>query len=168
MSVESIHSSLEWRLVERYGTQPATFELEDIALLFSISAFTATSSVEIEKQLQRYGLSQGRFMLLLCLNVVSERTWTPATLAAAAAVSRATITGLLDGLEQDTWIARTPNPNDKRSTQITLTDTGASRLEGIIPDYYGRIGDAFSDLTALEKELTGKLMRKVLDCLEKL
>jgi DNA-binding MarR family transcriptional regulator len=45
-------------------------------------------------------------------------------LAAAVQCTRATMTGLVDTLEKKNLVARAPNPNDRRSLLVKLTDEG--------------------------------------------
>src|SRR3954469_9272389 len=53
------------------------------------------------KFLAERGISQGRFPVLMLLNRGCDAISTPAGLADAAGVTRATMTGLLDTLEKD-------------------------------------------------------------------
>src|SRR6266481_1918703 len=54
-----------------------------------------------EQVLTSYGTRHGRFNLLMMLTKCSEGHATPAGLAEKTGVTRATITGLLDGLQKD-------------------------------------------------------------------
>ena len=49
--------------------------------------------------------------------------------------TRATISGLLDGLERDGLIERCPDPEDRRLIRVNLTDAGQSFLDKIRPGY---------------------------------
>ena len=69
-----------------------------------------------------YALSEGRFILLL-LNAASDGL-APNELAERAGVSRATVTGLLDGLEREAMIERHINEDDRRALCIRLTRKG--------------------------------------------
>jgi DNA-binding MarR family transcriptional regulator len=50
-------------------------------------------------------------------------------LAKASNCSRATITGLIDGLEEKGLVRRVPNPEDRRSLLAELTETGRALRE---------------------------------------
>ena len=58
---------------------------------------------------------------------------TPSELAQKAGVTRATITGLLDGLEKREWIERREHPGDRRSVIIELSSSGKAFLDEILP-----------------------------------
>jgi DNA-binding MarR family transcriptional regulator len=53
---------------------------------------------------------------------------TPSELAEIERVKRPTATRILRGLEEERLVARTPDPNDGRSTLISLTAEGRERL----------------------------------------
>ena len=55
----------------------------------------------LEQSLQPHGLSLGRFTLLMTLLREEGHRLKPSILAERAGVTRATVTGLLDGLELD-------------------------------------------------------------------
>ncbi|MDR1293955.1 MAG: MarR family transcriptional regulator, partial [Bifidobacteriaceae bacterium] len=53
-------------------------------------------------------------------------------LASALGVSRATMTGLLDRLEQAGLVARSTDPRDARGRLATATDAGRDALRGLL------------------------------------
>src|SRR5471030_3269015 len=54
--------------------------------------------------LAEYGLSQGRLIVLMLLAEAPEGSLRSSEIADHAAVSRATMTGLLDALERNGWV----------------------------------------------------------------
>lgn len=104
----------------------------------------------------RYGTSCGRFTVLSLLNRQPDRKLTPSRIAEACGVTRATITGLLDGLEQDRLIARSRGAGDRRTMQVQLTATGRRFLDRVLPDHFRRMarlmrGIGPRDRTALRR-----------------
>jgi DNA-binding MarR family transcriptional regulator len=85
----------------------------------------------------------------------------PAELAEAADVTRATVTGLLDFLEADGLVARTPRKDDKRMIDVRITRKGKDLLDRTLPDHYVRIGSLMGDLTRAEKKTIIDLMAKL-------
>src|SRR5262245_46709071 len=67
-----------------------------------------------EDYLAGHGLSQGRFVVLTLLYRTVDVPQNPGVLAEKAGVTRATISGLLDGLERDEFIAREGQRDDRR------------------------------------------------------
>lgn len=96
-------------------------------------------SVALDNCLSRHGLLQGRWWVLILLMREESKTATPSMLAEKAGVTRATMTGLIDGLEQSGLIERMYDKQDRRSIQIRLTDAGQAKLDVVMPDYYRRL-----------------------------
>ncbi|MGL3806467.1 MarR family winged helix-turn-helix transcriptional regulator [Paeniglutamicibacter sp. R2-26] len=83
--------------------------------------------------LSDYELSEGRLAVLLA---VSENPGiTPAELAARLDVKRATITGLLDGLERQGLVTRAGGATDRRTISVHIADAGELIIETLAPVY---------------------------------
>ncbi len=89
---------------------------------------------------------------------------TPLQLAQAFQVPKTTMTHTLSGLEKRGWVDLRPNPDDKRSKQVWLTQAGrafraqaiadlAPDLARIARDNPGLAERALPDLTALRQYL---------------
>lgn len=96
-------------------------------------------SVALDACLSKHGLLQGRWWVLILLMREDSRTSTPSVLAEKAGVTRATMTGLIDGLEQNGLVERVYTKDDRRSVLIRLTDAGQAKLDAVMPDYYRRV-----------------------------
>jgi DNA-binding MarR family transcriptional regulator len=62
-------------------------------------------------------------------------------LSQALGISPRTVTGLVDGLEADGWVTRSPHPDDRRATIISLTPAAESALVGLRENYEGLAHD---------------------------
>lgn len=93
-------------------------------------------------QLAPSGLTEARFAVLLA--AAQDDAATPASLAEQLDVSRAAITGLLDGLVRQGLVTRTEHESDRRSLTIAVTASGRSALDALRPVY----GDWIGGLTA--------------------
>jgi len=113
-----------------------------------------------DANLARHGLSQGRFILMLMLLRHPEGL-RPAELAERAGVTRATITGLLSGLEKEGLVLRREHEVDGRMSVVHLSAKGHQRLEGMLPNHYRRIAALMGDLTAEERTQLMHLLDKV-------
>ncbi len=116
----------------------------------------------------RYGISQARYGVLLMLYIESENEWTPADLADAGNISRATMTGLLDGLEKQGYIARLPRPGDRRSIVIQLSAAGREFVDEMLPDHFNRLADAMGELGPTERKALMKIVPRVLQSMSAL
>lgn len=131
-------------------------------LFLQVGSDTLTA---FETYLADHGVSQGRFIVLLLLLRSQARNngsgLSPSELARQAGVTRATMTGLLDGLQRKGLIGRLRHPADRRRVVVRLTSRGEESLHAIFPDYYARISELMNDLEDEEKEKFSGLLRKV-------
>jgi DNA-binding MarR family transcriptional regulator len=109
----------------------------------------------------RTGLSAGKFKLLVALLAGGDEGLAPSECAYKAGVTRATITGLLDGLERENLVKRQPHYNDRRMLTVRLTEKGKHLLMEICPDYLRRTTALFSTLTEIEMKLLSSLLAKL-------
>lgn len=109
----------------------------------------------------RYGLSMGKFTILMQLQYAGEQGLTPSECAERAGVTRGTITGLLDGLQRDGWVARQPHPSDRRMLTVQLTEQGQQLLEQMLPDHFCRTTSLMANLNNAEKKTLVALLAKL-------
>lgn len=77
---------------------------------------------------RRAGLTPAQFQVLTLLRDRNHRP--PSEIATLCGCTRATITGVVDGLEKKRLVARTPHPSDRRSALIAITREGRRALDG--------------------------------------
>jgi DNA-binding MarR family transcriptional regulator len=114
-----------------------------------------------ETVLGKYGLSQGRFLVLVVMNRTPGTEINPSTLAEKLGVKKATMTGLLDGLEKDNLVERVSDPRDRRKIGIRLTAEGQQVLETMLPDYYRNMAKLTVTLSENERQTMISLLGKV-------
>lgn len=115
----------------------------------------------LDSYFDEFGLSQGRFMTMLLLKRDGTPCLTPAELAAKAGVTRATMTGLIDGLERDSYVTRLTRTDDRRKVDVALTEKGLRLLDQILPHHYTRMSQLMHELTSHEQLLLTELLNKV-------
>ena len=98
-----------------------------------------------------HGRRQGREVLL-----------SPAGLAERTAVTRATITGLVDTLERDGLVSRAPDSEDRRRMTVELTARGERLVERILPEHFRRMAWLMAPLTERERSTLVRLLTKVI------
>lgn len=84
---------------------------------------------------------------------------TPLQLANAFQVPKTTMTHTLAGLEKRGWVALRPNPRDKRSKQVWLTDAGRAFRDGAIQSLAPDMQRIAGDLPGLADDLLPGLAR---------
>eukprot|EP01034_Spumella_vulgaris_P017990 gene17990-22966_t len=75
----------------------------NLRLCFEVIALAAAIDRDCAARLAPHNLSEGKFVLLFLLHQMAEGL-SPHELADRAGVTRATVTGLLDGLERDGFV----------------------------------------------------------------
>jgi DNA-binding MarR family transcriptional regulator len=87
----------------------------------------------------RHGLSPGRYALLMTLHG-AKGALAPSEIAARIGVSRATVTGLLDGMGREGLIEHvTPASGDRRRKSVKLSVAGRRLLLKLLPDVFTRM-----------------------------
>ena len=136
----------------------------DPSALKTCAALLRTGSdllTAFENILSRHDLSQGRFLTLIMLNRTPDKAINPSTLAQKVGVKRATMTGLLDGLEKKGLVKRLAHQEDRRKISIQLTVVGKDALDKMLPDYYSRIAQLMKDLSENERQNLNSLLKKI-------
>lgn len=100
----------------------------------------------VDRFLARYGLSRGRFYLLLLLLNETEGLQ-PSSLAEGAGVRRATISGLLDGLEKDGLVRRMGDSQDRRAQRIQATQVARGLMDGVLKEFFARTAHWFGGVS---------------------
>ena len=111
----------------------------------------------------RAGISKGKFTVLMVL--LAEDELTPSELANRIAVTRATITGLLDGLERDGLVRRGNSPDDRRKIIVKITPKAARLLDRFLPAHLRRIRSLFSGFSKADLRDLPRLLKKIREAL---
>ena len=127
-----------------------------------------------ERNLTSRGISHGRFGVLMLLwqgcqmrdggagnDDCDGGPRTPAELAEAAGVTRATMTGLIDTLERDGYVKREPDPDDRRMMSVLLTPRGEKFLREFLPGHFKTTSKLMSTLTEPERKTLVRLLTKI-------
>jgi DNA-binding MarR family transcriptional regulator len=67
-------------------------------------------------------------------------------------ISPRTVTGLVDALEADGWVTRTPHPADRRATIVAITPAAETALASLRGTYEGLAHDLLGDLPSEDLE----------------
>ena len=115
---------------------------------------------QVDDYLATHELSQGRWQVLMLLYRTPELAQNPCELARKAGVTRATMTGLLDGLEREGYVSRETVASDRRMLDVRLSAKGVKYLEVVMPGYFKLIKRVMRGVTEEEKhEMMGLLSK---------
>ena len=71
------------------------------------------------------------------------------------------ITTVIDHLEQDGFVRRERDAQDRRVIHVHLTEAGKTKLESVLPRHVAALVDEFSILSASEQDTLADLCRKL-------
>lgn len=135
-------------------------DVEGIRLCFQTLSLASAIDRDCAALLAPHGLSEGRFVLLFLLDAAPGGL-APNVLAERASVTRATVTGLLDGLEREVLIERQADEQDRRALRIVLTRKGKQLAKRVF-DQHGRwIASLYGNLSTTERQQLAGLLGKV-------
>lgn len=101
--------------------------------LEKLFALAVVTHQYMEQGLAARGLSRARASVLW--NLHERGPMTQRALAEAIRVTPRNVTGLVDALEADGFVARAPHPADRRATLVSLTDKGTATMSGLRGEY---------------------------------
>jgi DNA-binding MarR family transcriptional regulator len=147
--------------VENLAKRYPNLEISSVEACLAFLQAAAEIYDAMDTHFARYGLSMGKFTMLMQLLQAEKYRLAPSECAERAGVTRGTITGLLDGLERDGWVKRQPHESDRRRLMIQLTEEGRMKLDEMLPDHFCRTGKLMAHFTDPEKKALIKLLAKL-------
>ncbi|MBF5040733.1 MarR family transcriptional regulator [Methylophilus sp. 13] len=139
-------------VLQRFAQRYPEADVTAIASFLMLLRVATDLSVALDACLSKHDLLQGRWWVLILLMREVDLTSTPSVLAEKLGVTRATMTGLLDGLEQGGLVQRILVPEDRRSVKVRLTEAGQARLDAVMPDYYTRLRQCMQGLNEQQRK----------------
>ncbi len=156
-----LRSFVDKQTIQDFAKSYPELDLASVETCLAFLNTTADVYQALDSHFARYGLSRGKFTLLMQLYLAGDQGLTPSECAERAGVTRATITGLLDGLERDALVKRKPDLSDRRMLRLQLTDKGRNLLSQMLPDHFCRTTNLMAHLTDGEKKTLIELLNKV-------
>ena len=142
------------KFAERYPDADVTA----IASFLNLLRVATELSLALDACLSKHDLLQGRWWVLILLMREENLSSTPSLLAEKTGVTRATMTGLIDSLEQGGLVVRIFDKADRRSVIVKLTETGQAKLDVVMPDYYRRLRQCMQGLDETKREELNQIL----------
>lgn len=125
------------------GTDPASADLavSVVGRLFRLAP-QLTDLLDLGAREYGMGFARGRVLWSLqesgpvVMRALSQRL----------GISPRTVTGLIDALEADGWVTRTPHPDDRRATIVSITPTAEAALSALRASYEDLAHDLLADI----------------------
>ncbi|MFE3193900.1 MarR family winged helix-turn-helix transcriptional regulator [Nocardia sp. NPDC059240] len=158
-SIDSPTLAQARKQIRRYGLEA---EADPQAVLVAVRLLAAGTRLgqAAETHFTRFGLSTGRYRLLAALED-SDGELAPSQLAAVLGVTRATVTGLIHGLEQQGLVVRRASTEDGRAAVAVLTARGAEKLREVAPEHFSRLQSMVSGLSREERATFLDLLERI-------
>lgn len=119
------------------------------AELFTAVRGLAFASRRVERGLTTVSLAQLRILTLVANDPVRA-----SVLADGAALSRPTLTGVLEGLVAKGWITRCAVDGDKRGVTLSITADGRVALDDAVNESTAALAELVDDLPAGQRAAT--------------
>jgi DNA-binding MarR family transcriptional regulator len=91
-----------------------------------------------------------------------EKRLRPSELGRKAGLEPSSMTGLLDRMERDNLVKRTPDPQDRRASRIELTYDGVAAEEPVREAVTQTLDTLFAGIPDTDLETTKRVLRTVL------
>lgn len=134
------------QILQKFADRYPAVNTEQVMQFLSLLRISADLALMLDRFLGQHDLLQGRWWVLILLMREDDYRASPSDLAAKAGVSRATMTGLIDGLLRENLVSRRQGKTDRRQVMIELTDAGQAKLDSVMPAYYQRVNTLMDSL----------------------
>jgi DNA-binding MarR family transcriptional regulator len=137
------------RVAERYRAAFPRADEAAIDISLQIFSCSAAQSASLARFFSRLGLirTRGRYTALRNLYFAPDGKLTQNELRAELNVTSPNVSYLIDELEKEELVSRSPHPTDRRVTYVALTDRGRELCDVLVPamvDFMHRMSGGFS------------------------
>jgi DNA-binding MarR family transcriptional regulator len=146
-----LHDLPTAEVLQKFAARYPEADVSAVTAFLTLLRVATELSQALDGFLARHGLLQGRWWVLILLMREATFESSPSALAQKAGVTRATMTGLLDGLERDRLVQRVFGAADRRRVTVRLLPAGQAVLDAVMPDYYRRVRALMSTLDAAHR-----------------
>lgn len=130
------------------------------AITWLMRAHAAVTAAQAE-ELRPLGLSPSGFYVLAALLNTPERRLEPRQIAERLQLSRPSVTGLLDTLQDRGFVVRRPHAGDRRRVLVELTSFAEQMLQDHYPTHYKEQARLVEDLSDVELSTLVQLLRRL-------
>lgn len=138
-------------------------DVSGMAVISRLFRWSTLASREVERAFQNYGLHHGEFDVLATLyRSGAPYALNPQKLVEALLLSSGAMTNRLDRLEKAGLLARSPNPEDRRSVIVALTAEGLRTIKLVLNDYLVELNQLLAPLSAADRRQMATLLKRLL------
>jgi DNA-binding MarR family transcriptional regulator len=142
-------------------------DLEAMGTFGRLGRIHVRASRAIEAVFEAHGLSTGEFDVLAALRRAgAPHALTPTQLARSLMLSPGGMTNRIDRLEEAGWVRREPDPDDRRSLAVVLTEEGLALVDAAVADHVANEATLLASLSASQRRALDDALRALLAALE--
>lgn len=154
-------------ILEQWARERPDLDVSSMGVIGRISRLSRILEHRIQEVFARYDLNRGEFDVLATLLRKGEPyRLNPTELSRTLMVSSGGMTNRLDRMERSNLVTRQPDPNDRRGSQVGLTDEGLSLVNEIVGEHVTNEHRLLSALSQSGQKELADLLRELLLSLE--
>jgi DNA-binding MarR family transcriptional regulator len=154
------------QIIEQWQRERPDLDPAPMRLFGALAQAHVLTTPYINRVIAKHGLVRGTFDVLSALRRAGlPFSLTPKQLAESLMLSGAGMTSRLDRLEQLHLVARLPEPNDRRSLKIQLTQKGVKLIDEVIPQIVAAQWQLVSSLGERDTATLLDLLRRLTETL---
>ncbi|HEX3781105.1 MAG TPA: MarR family transcriptional regulator [Pseudonocardiaceae bacterium] len=156
------------RVLALWAGEAPQLDLATVGVIARLGRVRAYIDRQLDETLGEYGLTRQSWDVLASLRRVGPPyRLTPTDLYQAVMRTSGAITHTLHGLEHAGLVSREPNPDDKRSMHVRLTDAGRALTEEVAPEHLANEHRMLAPLNEAERNTLADLLRTLLIAFER-
>ena len=136
-------------------------DADSLLTLLELLRVSRDAYAALESSLERFGLTDAKWVLLVQLFAEPSGRLLPSALASKLLVTRGAISGLVRGTERAGLVRRVPHPTDRRKYFVVLLPRGRKLVAAVLPGHIARISTYMSALTLEERRTFAVTLRKL-------
>jgi len=148
-------------MVARFRSILPHADADGVQIFIRLLVLGSECLLQLDRVLGAHDLSHSRWIVLMLLRRREVWQALPSELAKEQGITRATMSGLIRGLEGQGLVTRQPNEGDRRQTVVVLTEKGAALVERALPECLGLMERTLSPLHGTEKDELKRLIEKL-------
>lgn len=161
-TIEDQRTNYYWQRIHAYGKKDRTFDWNAMEVLLNMNLTYTLLDSSLSLETRRHGLSRAALNVLSILShSEGQKGCRQHEISKLMLVSRANITGLIEGLIKQGLVERAYDKNDRRVCIARISKKGAALVRTFLPRYYKHASGLFSGLSKSEKQKLSVLLRKV-------
>lgn len=154
-------------IVEQWATERPDLETSAMELFGRVYRLSRLSGDAMERTYGRFGLTRADFDVLATLRRSGPPfRLSPSRLAGSLMLTTGGMTGRLDRLERAGHVRREPDPNDRRSLLVSLTDAGRALIDEAVAAGLAVQHELLADLSPAQNRALRDALRGALASVE--